>query len=145
LLNGITKGVELIFVIALDFDGTVHEHVKAPRKYPDIGDPVPYAYEWIRTFINHKADVFLWTCRDGDALKFVLKNFEARDIKLAGVNSYEYWEGFTTSRKLFANAYIDDAAAGVPLVRPIDRRPYLDWTQVGLPILDRIRNNQGRP
>lgn len=124
-------------VIALDFDGTVCKCAD----YPAVGEPVPQALDWIYRF-HLKAEVFLWTCREGRALELAVDYMEANCIRLLGVNSFNYWEGFETSRKLFANLYIDDAAIGVPLIKPPDNRAYLDWGLVGPEVLFRVQEGR---
>jgi hypothetical protein len=124
-------------ILALDFDGTICKHAE----YPAIGEPVPGALDWIWKFHKAGAKSFLWTCRDGQALDNALAYLHSNFVVLDGVNHYEYWDGFKTSRKLFANIYIDDAAACAPLWYPDGcTRPCLDWAIVGPHVLDRINS-----
>jgi len=129
------------FILAVDFDGTIRKHAE----YPKAGSSVPGAADWLHRFRKAGAKSFLWTCRDGEALDIALAKISKQGIVVDGVNNYEYWDGFVISKKLFANVYIDDAAAGAPLIHPPGERPYLNWNAIGPAILDRIRNNLFRP
>ena len=66
-----------------------------------------------------------------DAVKWL----KERGIELFGVN-YNPTQSWTTSPKVLANLYIDDAALGCPLITPRDsktlgyKRPYVDWDAV---------------
>ena len=49
--------------IAIDFDGTIVDH-----RFPEIGKPVPGAFEWMKKFKEAGAKLILWTMRsDGQA------------------------------------------------------------------------------
>ncbi len=124
--------------IAIDFDGTIVEHC-----FPEIGEPVPGAIEWIRKFRDAGAILILWTVRCdgeryGDVLTQALKFCEENDLKFHLVNqSPERW---SDSNKAFANIYIDDAAFGCPLIEnPRPRgKPYVDWDKVGPAVFSKI-------
>lgn len=128
-------------ILAVDFDGTICKHAK----FPELGDPVPHSIEWLHKFHDAGAKMFMWTCRSGDALELATQFASSHKLHFSGYNAYKYWEGFDVSDKLFANMYIDDAAACVPLVRLADERPYLDWTVVGPAVMDRIKSRRLRP
>ncbi len=124
--------------IAIDFDGTIVEH-----RFPEIGEPVPGAIEWIKKIKEAGAILILWTVRsDGERYGDVLtqaKNYcEENGLKFHFVNqSPEKW---SDSNKAYANIYIDDAGFGCPLIEPPERgrRPYVDWEQVGPAVLKKI-------
>ena len=117
--------------IAIDFDGTIVDH-----RFPEIGRPVPGAFTWIKRFKDAGATLILWTMRSdssaygdtlSDAVKFCRKNGVEFDL----VNSNP--QDWTSSPKVLAHAYIDDAAIGCPL-RSNPRmggRPFVDWDIVG--------------
>ena len=45
-------------IIAVDFDGTTVTHT-----YPEMGEPVPGAVEWLQRFQDAGAKLILWTMR----------------------------------------------------------------------------------
>ena len=124
--------------IAVDVDGTIVDHV-----FPELGEPVPGAIEWIKKFREAGAILILWTVRCdgeryGDVLTQAQKYCEDNGIKFKFVN--EGPQKWSDSNKVFADIYIDDAAYGCPLVenpRP-KGRPYVDWSIVGPEVLAKI-------
>jgi hypothetical protein len=54
------------------------------------------------------------------------------------VNENPEQDTWTTSRKVYANCYVDDTAVGCPLVQPLDARAYVDWSIVGPLVMQRI-------
>ena len=124
--------------IAVDFDGTIVDHV-----FPELGEPVPGAIEWIKKFKEAGAILILWTVRSdgdryGDVLTQALNYCEENGLKFRFVN--ESPEKWSDSNKAYADIYIDDAGIGCPLVnnpRP-NGRPYVDWSIIGPDILSRI-------
>jgi hypothetical protein len=112
-------------VIAVDFDGTIVEN-----RYPEIGREIPGAINWLKVFQESGIRLILWTVRDGDELSDAYEYLVSRGIKIWDVNTNP-GHG-SNSLKPYANAYIDDAAIGVPLMGGKGgRRPYVDWSQVG--------------
>lgn len=132
-------------ILAIDFDGTLVRH-----EFPAIGPEVPGAFEWLRRFQAAGASLILWTMRsDGperqedtplaDAVAFCRE----RGVEFWGVNSNPGQHSWTSSRKVFAHAYIDDAAFGCPLVPPSDgKRAYVDWSVVGPAVMRLIEQNR---
>lgn len=119
------------FKIACDFDGTVVDH-----RYPDIGVAVPGALDWLQRWSKEpRIELMLWTMRsnsktDGNALYRAVAFCQERDIYFAHVNHAP--QEWTSSPKLYADVYIDDAAAGVPLIHPAAfKRPVVDWSIIG--------------
>ena len=122
-----------MFVLAVDFDGTVVKH-----KYPKVGTDLPLAVGYLRKFIDLGAVIVLSTMR-GDAethLDEAVKWFADRDIPLYGVNRNPE-QNWTTSPKVDCHAIIDDRAIGCPLV--VDpagfEAPHVDWELAGPLIL----------
>lgn len=123
------------FRIAVDFDGTIVDH-----RFPEIGKVVPGALEWLQKW-SRDPDVclMLWTMRsdgrgDGDLLRAAADWCGERGVFFQYRNVAP--QAWTESPKLYANTYIDDAAAGVPLVeRAGFARPSVDWFKVG-PLVD---------
>lgn len=117
--------------IAVDFDGTIADH-----EFPDIGKPVPGAFEWLKRFQEAGADLILWTMRSdgqdvGDVLTDAVDFCRDNGIEFAFVN--ENPQSWTTSQKAYAHAYIDDAAVGCPLHENprMGGKPFVDWDVVG--------------
>lgn len=128
-------------LIAIDFDGTIVDHL-----YPDVGDPVPGAIEWIKKFQEVGAKIILYTMRsdggsDGDVLSDAVKFCEDNEIELYGVNKNPTQSSWTKSPKVYAHVYIDDAAFGCPLKDSLRSggRPYVDWDEVGPKVMEMIK------
>jgi hypothetical protein len=127
------------FIIGVDFDGTIVKH-----RFPQIGEPVPGAIEWLRRFQQVGASLILWTmrCREGsmgDVLTPAVAYCASQGIHFWGVNEnpQQRESQWSTSPKVYAHAYVDDAAAGTPLLRdPGNILPYVDWSLVGPHVLD---------
>lgn len=138
-------------VIGVDFDGTIAHH----RVHPDIGPPVPGAFEWMQRFKDAGAFVILWTCRNKSRLDLALSWLRENDnFQFDAVNESPKGHGFYHGEKAFAHIYIDDAAFGCPTIKPdgyyslttisnISRtpevRPYVDWSRVGPMVLSMIQ------
>lgn len=134
-------------IIAVDFDGTLCDH-----RFPEIGDEVPGAFEWLRRWQEAQARLILWTMRsdmratarspegnaaDRDYLGEAVRWCRDRGIEWWGVNENPDQFQWTASPKVYAHIYIDDAAYGVPL-REMPRmgaRPAVDWSIVGPAVL----------
>ncbi|SRR6056297_1178388 len=95
--------------IAVDFDGTIVEHA-----YPDIGEPLPGAFETLisLTEIGHK--IILWTYRDGDLLQEAVEFCMENGLMFWAINQSFPDEEFNQylSRKIIADIYIDDRNFG---------------------------------
>lgn len=69
--------------------------------------------------------------RSGDTLENAVKWFADNGIELWGVNRNPDQYKWTGSPKVYAQLYIDDAALGCPLIKPMNgKRPYVDWSLV---------------
>lgn len=131
------------FIIAVDFDGTLVEH-----RFPQIGEPVPGAFLWLTRFVRHGgARLILWTMRccdgtAGDVLTPAVEFCRTRGIEFWGVNENPQQKEarWSTSGKVYAHAYIDDSAAGTPLIQWTNGNilPHVDWNKVGPLVMDRI-------
>ena len=128
-------------IIAIDFDGTCVTH-EFPRVGHDIG-AIPVLKELVTK--GHK--LILWTMRsDGEVLgatgdKFIIDAkgtfltdavnwFKENNIPLYGIQKNPTQTNWTTSPKVYAELYIDDAALGVPLVKIKGSRPYVNWVEI---------------
>jgi len=110
-------------IIGLDFDGTCVEH-----EYPAIGADVPHAIWSLKKLVReHGAQIILYTMRSGKYLDEAIAWFMKNDIPLLAVNQNVSQKDWTTSSKVYADLYVDDAAVGCPLIRPKDKRPFVDW------------------
>jgi hypothetical protein len=131
--------------IAVDFDGTIAEFM-----FPEIGPPVPGAFEWMGRWQEAGGRLILWTCRGtygelyapelrsdrlGEAVEFCREN----GIEFEVVNQDTEDRSFSSSNKAMADVYVDDAAFGCPLIpATVSSRPMVDWSIVGPAILERI-------
>lgn len=114
-------------IIAVDFDGTLVEH-----RFPQIGQDVPDAFPWCLALQNAGARLILWTVRDAEYLTAAVEHCLSRGLQFWGINGNPDQGTWSTSPKVFAHRYIDDAALGVPLARrAANERPYVDWSVVG--------------
>lgn len=121
--------------IAIDFDGTLVEH-----RYPDIGAEVPYAFDYLKQFKENGATLILLTMRSGKELDEAVAFCKQKGIEFAHVNCNPSQDKWTTSRKVYANLYIDDAAFGCPLKESprYKSRPMVDWSIVGPAVIEKL-------
>lgn len=137
-------------IIAIDFDGTIAEHM-----FPEIGRAVPGAFGWMRDFQRAGAKLILWTMRsdmlapekrspeghsaDRNYLTEAVEFCRANGVEFWGVNANPEQADWTGSPKQYAHLYIDDSAFGCPL-RPgcQSPRPMVDWWRVGPLVMKRI-------
>lgn len=138
------------FVIAVDFDQTL-----ATGPFPDVGRPLPMAFEYLRIFQARGARLILLTMRS-DGRKYVddLKANPLRHaVELCRAQGVEFWavndnpeqHDWTGSRKVYAHLYIDDAAFGCPLARlPGVERPVVDWIKVGPGVVKLLDEHNAR-
>ena len=121
----------MALIVAIDFDGTCVTH-----EYPDVGQDVGAA-PVIKKMVERGDKIILFTMRSGTHLQEAVDWFAANGIPLYGVNQNPDQHTWTTSPKPYAHVYIDDAALGVPLMRPKSGRAYVHWNAVaemmGLP------------
>lgn len=131
--------------MATDFDGTIVEH-----RFPNIGKPLPYAFETLIKLREKGVRIFLWTMRGHpdlkrfphinthtgeyipqDTLQEAVEFCRNRGLEFDGIN--ESPEQFSTSPKQYAHIYIDDAALGCPLTL----QGYVDWVAINYLLLRR--------
>lgn len=114
-------------IIAVDFDGTVVTH-----EYPDVGNDVPYAVEVLKRLDANGVKIILWTMRHGTELQDAVNWYEKKGIPLFGINQNPQQIEWTQSPKCYAQVYVDDAAIGCPVKRPMSDkgRPFVDWQAV---------------
>jgi hypothetical protein len=134
-----------VFFVAIDFDGTVVEH-----EFPEIGQPAPGAFEWMRRWQDAGAKLLLWTMRsdgrtgkgraNGPVLTEAVDFCLGEGLEFFGVNDNPTQAAWTGSRKVYAHVYVDDAALGCPLrpSRKTGGKPVVDWAVVGPAVLAMI-------
>ncbi len=135
-------------IIALDFDGTLARH-----KFPGVGEEIPGAVHWCKLFYAAGGRLILWTCRCDNSflppdskgvrestLGAATRWCRERDLPLWGVNENPSYVDAPrhTSPKIVAHLYIDDRGLGVPLIHPMDARPYVDWERVGPAVMEML-------
>lgn len=113
--------------IAVDFDGTCVFH-----EYPHVGAEVPGAVQILKELAEKGHNLILYTMRCDKELEDAVQWFRERGITLYDVNHNMSQTSWTSSPKVYAQIYIDDAALGAPLLVPSCRktRPYVDWDVV---------------
>lgn len=112
--------------IAVDFDGTCVTH-----EYPKVGKDIG-AVPVLKKLTDSGHKIILNTMRSGKELAAAIKWFIDNDIPLFGANENPTQKSWTTSPKVYADLYIDDAALGCPLKRDpyISDRSYVDWNEI---------------
>ena len=112
--------------IAVDFDGTCVTH-----DYPRIGKDIG-ATKVLKRLVKAGHKLILNTMRSGKELQDAIHWFNKNEIELYGVNENPTQKHWTTSPKVYAHMYIDDAAFGCPLLNVPDfsDRPFVDWDSI---------------
>lgn len=117
-------------IIGLDFDGTCACH-----EFPEIGQEVPYCIDVLKKMQAAGAKIVLNTMRsDMPERKYLTEAVEwlkERGIELYGVNNNPDQNSWTSSPKVYANIYIDDAALGAPVCIPEGfTQRVIDWQAI---------------
>lgn len=112
--------------IAVDFDGTCVTH-----DYPNVGKDIG-AVPVLQALDSNGHQIILNTMRDSVELKDAKDWFAFNHIRLFGANKNPTQSGWTTSPKVYAHLYIDDAALGCPLKYDpnFHNRAYVDWKEI---------------
>jgi len=144
-------------IIAIDFDGTCVTH-EFPKVGRDIG-----AVPVLKELVSRGHQLILFTMRSdvvnpsgednelhlesGNYLTDAVKWFEQNEIPLYGIQTNPTQHTWTTSPKVYAQLYIDDAALGCPLrvdvkstqfgMNEVVGRPYVDWEAVREMLIER--------
>jgi hypothetical protein len=128
-------------IIGLDFDGTVVTH-----EFPKVGRDIDNCVKTLKRIVDAGSRLVLNTmrsnhtkpptstdpdihCKAGNYLDDAVKWFKERDIPLYGIQRNPEQDSWTSSPKVYAHLYIDDAALGCPLIET-DVRPFVDWFAV---------------
>lgn len=128
-------------IIAVDFDGTIVGH-----RFPEVGEEVPGAIQWMKEWQRLGAKIILWTERSnkrkapyGSYLADAVRWLHDRGVWEYGVNENPGQSSWSDSPKAYAAVYVDDAAFGCPLIHPAGfSRPCVDWDKVGPAVADKI-------
>jgi len=127
-------------IICVDFDGTMVNH-----EYPETGEAAPGAVEWCKKLVDAGCHLILWTMRSGKTLQDAVDFFNNNGIELLSVGINPMQHRWTTSRKCYANLYIDDAALGCPLIHVKGwDRPCVDWETVGPMVMQIMKETEER-
>jgi len=105
-------------ILCIDFDGTIVKHA-----FPNIGEPMPGAFETLRELKAAGYKLILWTCREDESFKIAKQYLTAavdfckeNGVEFDGVNETPKDEEFrpesTPNRKAYAHIYIDDRNFG---------------------------------
>lgn len=111
-------------MIAVDFDSTCVTHA-----YPMIGYEVPGCVKTLQALVDLGARIILYTVRADMELMAAIQWMRDRHIELWAINHNPTQHKFSSSRKIFADLYIDDSAVGVTLIRDkkLSEKPFVDW------------------
>lgn len=109
--------------ICVDFDGTC-----VTNKFPEIGTSIG-AEKVLKELAENGVRLILWTVRDKEHLKRALAWFKKKDIQLYSFNRNPE-ATFSSSPKCFCDLYIDDLAAGAPLLIDGNGKPYVNWVDM---------------
>jgi hypothetical protein len=106
-------------IIAIDFDGTLHD-----GQWPAIGEPLPDAVEMMRRLYADTHEIVIWSCREDKEQADMVNWLRTQGIPFDRVNDNSIEQVVvyekTNSRKVFADVYIDDRnLGGLPTWREI--------------------------
>lgn len=113
-------------IFAIDFDGTC-----VTNDYPYIGKGIG-AVPVLKRIVENGHRIILYTMRENERLKDAEQWFKSNNIPLWGVNNNPEQKKWSSSPKIYAHLYIDDAALGVPLKlnKKISDKYFVDWEKV---------------
>ena len=111
-------------VIAVDFDGTC-----VSNNFPEIGETVPGCLEVLQKLRQKGHKLILLTIRSEEKLKKAIEWFDKNGIKLWGINNNPQQKSWSSSRKVYANAYIDDLNIGCPLFK-FKGKDAVNWKEI---------------
>lgn len=101
------------FIVAVDFDGTLAEPGLWKGNLTEPGKPIQPMVDLVRSLFSEGFAIVIWTCRDHDPV--VAAWCHKYDVPFDGINKNLLSEYSQCSRKIFADAYVDDKAAGVDI------------------------------
>lgn len=112
-------------VFGVDFDGTIVEN-----DFPYIGKPNPGAIEVLKELKDVGIKLILITMRSDDKLQEAVVYCNKNYIDFWGINENPDQEDWSNSPKIYANVYVDDAGAGIPLRMGENGKPCVDWAKL---------------
>lgn len=92
--------------ILIDFDGTIVEHI-----WPEIGRPLPGAFETMRDLKLAGYNLVLWTCREDELLAQAVDFCREHGVEFDAINEVMP-EDNIGSRKPYCKYFIDDKNLG---------------------------------
>jgi len=118
-------------IIAIDFDGTIVTH-----EYPVIGQLMQFrdgvtSFKVMKKLQDKGHKLILYTMRSGKELEQAVEYCRENGIEFWGVNKNPEQKLWTSSPKIYANIYIDDAALGsYTVTKKGVSRMYINWWMV---------------
>lgn len=107
----------LPYIVAVDFDGTLCENA-----FPEIGAPKQGIIDIIKEYQSYGWKTILWTCRNYESLEQAVEWCKQHGLVFDAVNEnlpeVQEFFGSGDTRKVFADAYIDDKNV---LLKEVDR------------------------
>lgn len=137
-------------IVAIDFDGTM-----VKEAFPKIGEELPGAVETMKWMNSVGIKIILFTMRSNDAMcddfgktvpctnpeQSVLWDAinwcKDRGVSLWSVNYNPEQASWSTSRKVYADYYIDDRSIGVP-TKPDGT---LDWVRIKMELAKKMNKH----
>ena len=103
-------------IIAVDFDGTLHD-----GEWPAIGNPLPFAIEAMKLMKEAGHILIIWSCREGKHNTKMVEWLLKKGIPFDLINENYGWMPYGyNARKVCADVYIDDRnLGGLPSWREI--------------------------
>ena len=97
-------------IIAVDFDGTIHD-----GQWPRIGEAMPGAREAINALRAEGHYIIIWTCREGRQQTEMVNWLLEKGIGFDRINDHrpdEVAAYGSNARKVYAHCYVDDKNVG---------------------------------
>lgn len=94
-------------ILAIDFDGSIVVH-----EFPEIGPPMDDAFNVLKHFMMCGDRLILWTCREGVHLDKAISFCKENGIEFEKHNENVIEHDYMSSRKVYADLYIDDRMIG---------------------------------
>lgn len=107
----------------IDFDGTC-----TTDNFPEIGKEIG-APRVLKRIVDSGHRIIIYTVRSKEHLDPVIKWYEKHNIPYWSINHNPEQIGFSASRKVHADHFIDDKSIGVPLLT-YEAKKYVDWAKV---------------
>ena len=118
-------------IIAVDFDGTIVTH-----EFPKIGELIVFengitSFQVLKELQEAGHELILYTMRSGKYLHEAVTYCRKHGLEFWAINKNPEQQEWTSSPKIYAHYYIDDAAIGVPMRKvPGCDRLCVDWSKI---------------